>query len=230
VNINVDITGLEVTKAYFNGFGRQVAFAASKALNATGNKVADAMPAEIDKAIDKPIPFTRTGVAVLKYADKTKLSTTVGFKTAQAKYMIWAVDGGIRNPGSAGLKLPSAIQVNEYGNIPKGAIAKLLAVARKEQTKTGKDKKITKALSSSIKVSNKIELFYGTPKSTTGKNWPRGIYKVTDKSLIPLIIFPVSPARYTKRLDFQGIAGRVISKEWPTQFKLALADAIRTAR
>jgi hypothetical protein len=109
---------------------KQVAFATSKALNATGKAVADAMPAEIEKAIDRPTPFTKRGVRVLRYANKAKLETTVGFATAQAKYMRWQIDGGTRNPGPAGLKIPAAINLDAFGNIPKGAIAKLLAGSR----------------------------------------------------------------------------------------------------
>ena len=65
MKISVDINGIDVVKARLEGMGKQVSFAASKALNATGKKVADAMPAEIEKAIDKPTPFTKRGVRVL---------------------------------------------------------------------------------------------------------------------------------------------------------------------
>ena len=41
-------------KANLAGLQKQVAFAASKALNATGKSIADAMPAEIERVIDNP--------------------------------------------------------------------------------------------------------------------------------------------------------------------------------
>ena len=223
IDIRVDVSGFAVLKATLDGYGRQIAFATSKALNATGKKVADAMPDEIEKAIDKPTPFTKRGVRVLAYANKSRLQTTVGFMAAQAKYMRWQVEGGVRQPGSAGLRLPSAIKVNEFGNIPKGIINQLVAVARKEG-------KLGKVKARRVQVSSKVELFYGDPLDKTGKKWPRGIYKIIIGSLIPLVVFPVTPARYRAIFDFPRIAEGIAKREWPRQFETALADALRTAR
>ena len=223
MKITVDVSGIAAVKARLEGQARQVAFAASQALNATGKAVADAMPAEIDKAIDRPTPFTRRGVRVLAYANKAKLETTVGFMAAQAKYMRLQIEGGTRNPGAAGLKIPAAIKLNEFGNIQKGIIAQLIAVARKER-------KLGKVKSRRIAISNKVDLFYGDPTDQKGKPWPRGIYKIANGSLIPLVIFPVKPAVYRARFDFQRIADGIVRREWPRQFDAALGNALRTAR
>lgn len=223
VKISVDVKGIEAVKAHLSGVGKQVAFAASKALNATGKAVADAMPAQIERAIKKPTPFTKRGVRVLKYANKAKLETTVGFMKAQADYMRWQVEGGTRQPGSAGLRLPSAIKVNEFGNIPKGIINQLIAVARKEG-------KLGKVKARRVQVSSKVDLFYGDPLDKTGKTWPRGIYKATRNALIPLVVFPVTPARYRAIFDFPRIAEGIVKREWSRQFDKALAEALRTAR
>ena len=68
MKISVNVQGIEAVKAHMAGMGKQVAFAASKALNATAKAVADAMPEELERALDKPTPFTKKGVRVLKYA------------------------------------------------------------------------------------------------------------------------------------------------------------------
>lgn len=223
MKVSVDIKGMDALKAKLSGMGKQVAYAASQALNATGKAIAEAMPAEIERAIDKPTNFTKKGVRVLKYANKGNLETTVGFMAAQAKYMEYQIAGGTRQPGKAGLKLPAAIKLNEYGNIPRGVIAQLVAVARKEQG-------LKKATSRKVKVSAKLDLFYGDPKDPSGKNWPRGIYKIANGALIPLIIFPQVAARYKPRFDFKGKAKAIIDREWPAQFDKALTEAIRTAK
>lgn len=223
MKITVDIKGADAVKANLTGLGKQVAYAASVALNATGKKVADAMPDEIAKAIDRPTPFTRKGVRVLKYANKAKLEATVGFLQAQAEYMKWQVEGGTRNPGPAGLRIPAAINVDAFGNIPKGVIGKLIAVARKERG-------LAKATARRVKISNKVDLFYGDPTDQKGKPWPRGIYKSVNGQLIPLVIFPVKVARYRPRLDFPRIAAAVVAREWPQQFDNALRAALATAR
>ena len=223
MKISVDVRGIEAVKAHLAGVGKQVAFAASVALNATGKKVADAMPAEIEKAIDKPTPFTKKGVRVLKYANKARLETTVGFMRAQAKYMALQIEGGVRNPGGAGLKLPAAIQLNDFGNIPRGVIGRLIAVARKERG-------LAKATAKRVRISAKVELFYGDPTDQKGKPWPRGIYKAVNGQLIPLVVFPQKRATYRARFDFPRIARAIVEREWPAQFDRALANAMRTAR
>jgi hypothetical protein len=223
MRIAVDVTGVDAVNAHLAGRGRQVAFAASVALNAAAKTVSAAMPAEIERAIDRPTPFTRRGVRVLKFANKAKLETTVGFMRAQAKYMVFQIEGGTRHPGQEGLRLPSAIKVNEFGNIPKGVIGRLIAVARKERG-------LAKVTSRRVRVSAKVDLFYGDPTDQKGRPWPRGIYKVAGGQLIPLVVFPVTNARYKARFDFRRIAAAVVYREWPGQFSKAMAEAIRTAR
>ena len=223
MKISVNVQGIEAVKAHMAGMGKQVAFAASKALNATAKAVADAMPEELERALDKPTPFTKRGVRVLRYANKAKLEATVGFMAAQAKYMELQIAGGTRQPGRAGLKIPAAIQLNQYGNIPRGIIAQLVAVARKEQG-------MKKATSRKVKVSGKLDLFYGDPPDTAGRKWPRGIYMIANGALIPLIIFPQVAATYRPRFDFHGKAKAIVAREWQSQFDRALADALRTAR
>ncbi len=223
MKIDVKIDGLQAVKANLSGMGRQVAFAASKALNATGKRVVEAMPQEIEQAIDKPTPFTKKGVAMLRYASKTNLEAVVGFRRIQAEYMRWQIEGGTYTPGGKGLKLPAAIKLNEFGNIPKGAIAQLIAVARKEQG-------MKKATARRVRISAKVDLFYGDPKDQTGKPWPRGIYKAVNGALIPLIIFPQTSAHYKARFDFQAKGKKIVERVWPGEFNAALADAMRTAR
>ena len=223
MKLTVDIKGLDATRAKISGLGKQVAFAASQALNQTARDIAAAMPAEIEQAIDRPVEFTKRGVGILgPGARKDRLEVTVGFKRAQAAYMKWAIEGGTYNPGPKGLRLPAAIQLNQYGNIPKGVIAQLIAVARKEQG-------MKKATARRVKVSSKVELFYGDP-TDAGKPRPRGIYKIANGALIPLIIFPQRSATYRARFDFQGKAVEITNRNWPRNFDAALQAALRTAK
>lgn len=215
--------GPEGAKAHLEKVRKQVVFAASKALNETGARIVASMPEQIEDAFDNPTPFTKRGVAVLKRATKSKLEVTVGFRPAQARYMKLQIEGGSFNPGSKGLKLPSAIQLNAFGNIPRGAIAQMMAVARR-------DSGMKKATSKRLRVSNKVDLFYGTPEARNGKQMPRGIYKVTGGALVPLVVFPTVTAHYKPRFDFHGIAKEIAESVWESEFSEALEDAIRTAR
>lgn len=235
MKITVDTRGLQAEIARLRGMQKQVAYAASRALNATAKKVADAMPAELERDLDRPTSFTKRGVRVLRYASGARLEAIVGFMSAQAKYMQRQIDGGARTPGRGGLRLPTAVRVNEFGNIPRGAIAQLLAVAKKEMRANGKQAKLTRGQSRRIRVSGKVEIFYGDPKDQGGKQYPRGIYKRVQLSaskhqLIPLIVFPEKPAKYRPRFDFKGKAMAIVEREWPIQFSVAFDEAMRTAR
>lgn len=227
MKIDVSVHGMRAVQAHLNGLSKQVAYAASRALNATGKAVSEAMPGELRRALDRPTPFTQRGVRVLRYANKARLETVVGFMDVQAKYMAWQIAGGARQPGREGLRLPAAINRNEFGNIPRGLIAQLVAVANRER-------KLSRVKARRIAVSSKVELFYGDPEDQGGRRYPRGIYKRVSlgvrHQLIPLIVFPVIAAKYKPRLQFERIATAIVHREWPRQFDAALTGALATAK
>lgn len=227
MRIGVVIEGFEAARARLLGKQKQVRFAAVVAITRTANDVKQAVPAALSRDLDRPTRFTLDGTFVTR-ADRDRLEAVVGFKDRQAKYMQLQIAGGLRQPGSRGIKLPSAIQLNEFGNIPRGVIGKLLAVARKEGA-------LTKRVARRVRISRSVELFFGDPKDQGGRKFPRGIYKDVDlgggrRQLIPLIVFPQRPAKYRPRFNFQLLAGRVVRESWPRNFNAALADALRTAR
>lgn len=226
IELKVRIEGLEKTREYIENRGKQARFAAAVALTRTAQDVQREIPAALEKALDRPTTFTKNGTFVSR-ADRQTLQAVVGFRDRQAEYLKFQIAGGTRTPGPAGLKLPSAIQVNDFGNIPRGLIAKLVAAARKQ-------KGLTRRIATRIKVSNKVDLFFGDPADVGGRKFPRGIYKDVDlggrRQLIPLIVFPNRPAKYKPRFDFKGLAERIVRDRWQRNFDQAYADALRTAR
>ena len=191
--ITVKIEGMAALQARLSGMEKQVKYAAAQALTQTAKKIKDVTPAELDKSLDRPTSFTKRGLYV-KPAKRDNLVAEVGFMAKQAEYMRYQIAGGTRNPGAKGLKLPAAIKTNEFGNIPKGLIAQLVAVARKER-------KLGKVKARRVAISNKVALFYGDPADVGGHKFPRGIYKDIDlgggrRQLVPLVIFPNKTASY----------------------------------
>lgn len=219
-------TDLSSAFAGMDRFVKQYKFATAKALTRTGAKVKTAVPAALDRTLDRPTPFTKSGV-YLKAARSDDPVATVGFKPVQAAYLQYQHDGGTRAPTKKALRLPSAVGLDAYGNIPRGIISKLLAVARKES-------KLAKRSSKRIRVSSKLEIFYGDPKDVGGHKFPPGIYKIVQaggkSQLIPLIVFPTKSARYRKRFDMVEIAQPIIIRELPGEQRVALAEALATAR
>ena len=223
ITVKVDTSQL---KSFTDGVAKQVRFAASMALTMTAKKVQASIPAELDRVLDRPTEFTKRGVFVVP-ATKNNLRAVVGFKDRQANYMHWQIEGGTRSPTKRALRLPSAINLDAHGNIPRGTIQRLIAVARKES-------KLAKRTSQRIKVSNKLDLFYGDPKDIGARKYPPGIYKIVKNGaggqLIPLIVFPKVNAKYKPRFAFAKFVGDVVEKEIQGQFNAAFSKALSSAR
>lgn len=230
--VKIEVKGLQATVARLNGLAKQVNYAASRALNTAARKVADAMPAEIGRDIDRPTPFTKRGVRVLRYANKNDLQATVGFMDAQAKYMRYQIEGGLRQPGPRGIKLPGDVTLNTFGNIPKGLIDKLKAAAKNGSLSTTLARRL-QADGNRRKGAAPVQLFLGQPR---GKGWekaPMGIWRRVEGApgkLIPVIVFENTPAKYKPRFDFQRKAQVVVNREWQRAFDAELSKALATAR
>lgn len=226
--LTIQITGIQEVRAQMQGLAKQVNFAAAKTLTQTAHEVRKAIPAGLRKSLDRPTNFTANpGATYVKPATRENLVAEVNFKERQASYLRWQIEGGTRSPTKKALRLPSAIGLDAYGNLPKGIIQQLIAVARRE-SKLGKRK------ARRIQVSNKVELFYGDPADVGGHRFPPGIYKIVKtgsrSQLIPLIVFPATTATYKKRVDLAAIATPVVQAEFAKRFQPALRQALATAK
>jgi len=218
--------------ARLGGQQKQVAFAAAVALTRTATAIKDAIPAELDRVFDRPAPFTKRGVYV-KRADRNTLTAEVGFMQRQASYLRLQLAGGTRQPTARGIRLPGNVELNAFGNIPRGLTDKLKAAAKDGTLGAAVSRKLGVGAASRRKGAAPIQLFYGRP---TGKGWdkaPIGIWRrVPGKpgKLIPVIVFEDTPARYTKRLDLMRLAQPIVDREFSKQFDRALREALATAR
>lgn len=231
MRIDLKVTGLDAARAYIRNADRQIAFAAAKALTQTGHDVRRAIPAGLQAQLDRPTRFTASETATtVTPARKDNLRAIVAFKPIQAGYLHWQVEGGTRRPERKALRLPSAIGLDAYGNLPRGIIQQLIAVARKES-------KLAKRKARRVRISNKVEIFYGDPTDVGVKNSPPGIYKIVQHGakgggsrLIPLIVFPQTTATYRPRLNLERIARPVVERAFPGRFAVALQQAMATAK
>lgn len=233
MKISVSVNGLDALKASLGKQAKQIQFAMSKAINATAKKVVDAMPAEIGRAIDRPTTFTKNGVRILgRPATKNNLMVRVGFMDLQAKYMQLQIEGGTRQAGPHGIKLPGNITLNSFGNIPRGVIAQLKAAAKSGELSKTISRRLQVGGNRRKKAGN-INLFLGKPAGKGWENAPYGIWRRIDGNpgrLVAVVLFSPMPAHYKKRFDFYGKSRAVVHKEWAVQFNAALVDALRSAR
>lgn len=230
INLNVKFEGLDAVKRTIGNLEKQTRYATAGALTRTAQAVKDAMPAAMERDLDRPTAFTKRGLFVRR-ATPGRLEAVVGFMDRQASYLKYQIAGGTRQPTARGIKLPGNIQLNSFGNIPKGLVDKLKAAAQ--------DGTLAKGIARRLGASNRrkgaapIQLFYGKP---TGRGWekaPMGIWRRTSGQpgkLVPVILFEDTPAKYRPRFNFHREAERVVSSQWASQFSAAFAEAMRSAR
>lgn len=215
--------------------GKQARFAAAVALTRTAKDVQAAVPAELDRALDRPTEFTKRGTYVVA-ARRDRLQAEVGFRQIQARYMRLQIEGGTYNPKEGGIKLPGNIQLNAFGNIPRGLVGKLKAAAKDGSLGTAVAKRLNVA-GNRRKGAAPIQLFYGQP---TGKGWenaPVGIWRRIPPAtpggkgkLVPVVVFDQKPARYRARFNFQGLAQQTVDRRFAEHFRTEFAKAQATAR
>lgn len=106
---------------------RQVPYARTLMLNDLGRQVAAAETAGIDETFDNPTPFTERAFTYTP-ASKAKPVVVVFAKDIQAAYLEpFGDDGDHRQVlgSKRAILTPKTVQLNAYGNIPKGKIAAL---------------------------------------------------------------------------------------------------------
>ncbi|MEP1934959.1 MAG: hypothetical protein ABJJ37_27105 [Roseibium sp.] len=105
---------------------RQIPFAIALTLNATIEDVETNTVKSLLRRLDRPTPFTLRGLAKRK-ATKRNMVATLFFKDLQADYLEKQETGGERRPKGRAITIPVGQRLNKYGNMPKGAIKRLLA-------------------------------------------------------------------------------------------------------
>jgi hypothetical protein len=131
----------------------------------------------------------------------------------------------------------AAAKLDGNGNMSQGQISQLLNVLG-AYTESGFNKaniNTVKRLAKGNAKKNIYGFVYWVNKvdgAGRNKKIPPGIYQrvVTGfgTSLKPILIF-VKQAQYKKRLDFFGLAGAVVDKEFPGEFDRAFDEAMRTS-
>ncbi len=105
---------------------KQLPFATAKGLTATAKDAESKLTSALPKQLDRPTPFTMKAFAV-EPATKQKLYAKVYVRPDQEKYLDFQIGGGVRTPARRALVIPKAVRLNQYGNMTKGALKKLMA-------------------------------------------------------------------------------------------------------
>lgn len=254
IAVKVDVTGLNEVKARLQGMGKQVDYAASRALNSVAFDAMREGRAHIAAGI-KASPWTVNAWYVRKKASKNDLTASVGWsdylankRGHAAEYYLsqhWA--GGSRKQKAfesrlqrAGLlpagmvtvpgKAASDLRLTDgKGNIKGSSLVSILS-GLGAFTESGYSANASGRKLSKIRAASRRVYWAGKP----GPNTPNGIWMIDEKyksgrgRLRPVMIF-VNRASYQKRLDLGKIAEQSRAK-FRQHFNAELENALRTAR
>jgi hypothetical protein len=233
----------------------QVPYAMAQAINAAAEKAKLAVRSEMQSVFKQPTPWVLNSLRI-RYASKANPNAELAFKdknsVESSRSMIEPhVFGGPRHfkamearlmgmgllPAGFNAVPGAAANLDGNGNMSRGQISQLLNVLG-TYTEAGYNK-ANAATRSRLAKGNVKKNIYGfsyfvNPVNGAGRNkqLKPGVYqRVTTgfgSSLKPILIF-VKRAAYKQRLDFFGIAQRIVDKEFPVEFNKAFNEAVRTA-
>nr|CUV28861.1 Hypothethical protein [Ralstonia solanacearum] len=127
MSIRIDTSQLKKLARALDDFAKkQVPFATAQAINAVAKQVQAAERVNMARVLDRPTPFTLNSISV-KLANKSSLTAMVYVKDIAAAYLLPYEAGGLNKLNSRTLLKPVEQKVNQYGNLPRTTVKRLLA-------------------------------------------------------------------------------------------------------
>jgi hypothetical protein len=199
INIKAD---MKAAQKVLGALKKQVAFAASVAINKTATDIQKVERSAIRRELENPTPSVVKSIRVNR-SNKRNLTASVYVLPVINNFLRYQIVGGTRPPRGKAEAVPVNIKLNKYGNVPgrrQGKLRKLLA---------------------------RPDTFNATIKGVAGI-YQRG--KGKNNRSITLLAGYEPSVRYSKRFYFYTHAGRTVAARWSRNFRQSIRAAIRTAR
>lgn len=194
------VEGAARVQSKLRGIAGQVQYATARALTKTAKDAQAEVTRQIPQRFDRPTPFTQRAIGITP-ATKATLSASVFVKDKQAEYLALEETGGTRHPKKRALVLPRDARLNQYGNLPRGSIQRLLA---------------------------RPDVFSGKVGTVAGI-WQR-ITRGKNKGQTKLLVAYQTEATYKPRFHFRDTVLATARRVVHANFVEALREALRTAR
>jgi hypothetical protein len=258
MEVKIQIDGIDVLNKTFNEITKQMPFAIMLALNKTAKEIWEAEKAEMQRAFDRPTPYTGASIRY-RQATKTSLRASVdhfdfGKGTPPRKYLEPQILGGDRNLKRSEVALRtfgilpngmftvpgSAAKIDAYGNMDPGQIRQILSYFQSAEMYAGYTSNMTArtkarlAKGSKKKGTRGYEYFVASRSNSRTQHLAPGIYQrfsfgSMGSSIKPVLMFVKRP-RYSKRYNFYDVARKIIDQQWEKNLKEAWRKAIETAK
>ena len=178
---------------------QQLPFITSVAINNLVKGLREREIAILPAEIENPTPFT---MRAFKYINSTKhnLKGVVYIDTIQDKYLTYQIEGGTRKPNKKAIVMPTDnIKKNQYGNLPRGAVNKML--------------------------SNRKKYFSGKPNGKPAGIYE--IIKTKKKTTLKRVVTWGRQAKYTKQFHFYEIGQRYLRENYVKEMEAAINRVLR---
>lgn len=244
IKIEATTTVQELSRAMRSLSDKQLPFALALAATKVGQKVQRAIQAAVRNDLDNPTRTT-TSSLFLKSATKAKPEASVWFKdrwfagVPADAYMRPAVYGGQRKHKrfekaligrglmkSGQYAIPRPDVLDSHGNVKGSQIMRILSGLGAAETMAGYTANASNSRRSRAK--NNKRFFVAKIGNAEGV-WERK-QSAFGSGVKLWFLFVDSAPQYEQKLDFFGIAERVVNENYADEFKSALDYAIETAR
>ncbi|HEX7906846.1 MAG TPA: hypothetical protein VF534_01970 [Paraburkholderia sp.] len=203
ISVRADVK--KISRALDDVVRKQLPFATAQALNATAEKLKAAEQDNMRKVLNAPTPFT-VGAIGIKKATKSNPVAIVYVKPIAAAYLLPYEIGGLNKLNSKALLKPVGAKVNQYGNLPRNLVKRLIS---KPNAFVGKVK--TKA--------GIVDGVWQRTKKTRGK-----------QAGLKLMVKFEDAHVTNQRLGYRALAKRMVPATFRAQLDVAMAKALVTAR
>lgn len=229
----------EIAASVQGASSRMVPYAAATALTRTAQAAQrDALPAEMRRAFDNPVPYTLNSLRI-EPATKDTLRARVMVKSKgqtsgvpQENYLHPEVAGGARRHkrmemalryqgvlGASQFAVPGeGASLDADGNLKGADVRTILTALKNIRAASATRARSGARLRKGRKLAN--DLFVGKPR---GNNRPDGIWRREGHRLRALFVFTNRAPRYARRFDFDGTVQRVALQRFRPEFEKALA-------
>lgn len=236
----------------------QIPFASALSTFRVAKKIIKAEKEEMRRKFDRPTPYTLNSLEINpKRPDKSKPSAQVWLKyfagkgTPAEKYLLPEIDGGSRNlkrfekaliaarvmPAGCFAVPGKSAKKDAYGNMSRGQIVQILSYFRAfpemgylANMSDRRRESLARGTQGRRGRASQRGFVYVAIRERQGHRAP-GIYqRMAGKKNWKCVLKFVQPPSYRQKLDYYGVAQRVVDDNLSREFGRALAQALRTAR
>ena len=241
ISVSLDVAAMEQRLAEMHR--KQLPFAASQALNDTAKGIAVQINADMPKIFDRPTPFTSRAVVAPPSlgARKDSLAAMVTLRPVQAQYLRLEEVGGTRSPAentrkvASALVLPGKADLDSYGNLPSGYLARISRQAKSDQSRrtAAKAAKLQAAKArkrKSQKLDRDSGIVYlkgGDPRNSRGEG---GFFARLPGHKLQRLTGFQAETHYQPHFHFHDRVLKIAAALFNQAFPLRLAQAIASAK